>query len=43
MVKKISWAIIVLFALLIGTMPFIILFKGIQFGIEDTKETVQLL
>lgn len=38
MTKKISWAFFAFFALLIGIMPFIILAKGMKFGVEDTKD-----
>ena len=38
MTKKISWALFALFAMLIGTMPFITLAMGLKFGIEDTKD-----
>jgi uncharacterized membrane protein len=38
MTKKISWAIVALFAMIIGVMPFILLTKGIKFGVEETKD-----
>ncbi len=38
MVKKILWALFIIFALLIGSMPFILLFKGMKFGIEEIKD-----
>jgi uncharacterized membrane protein len=38
MTKKISWALFAFFAILIGIMPFIILIKGMKFGIEETKD-----
>ncbi len=40
MTKKITWVFFAFFAILIGIMPFIILAKGLKFGIEETKDAV---
>jgi uncharacterized membrane protein len=38
MTKKVSWALFAFFAILIGIFPFVFLLKGIQFGVENTKD-----
>lgn len=38
MAKKILLIIAILLALLIGTMPFLVLIQGAKFGIEETKD-----
>jgi uncharacterized membrane protein len=43
MIKKLSWALFAFFAILIGTMPFIILSKGMKFGVEETKDAALYL
>jgi uncharacterized membrane protein len=43
MIKKVSWALFAFFAILIGTMPFIMLSKGMKFGIEEAKDTALYL
>jgi uncharacterized membrane protein len=43
MIKKVSWALFAFFAILIGTMPFIILSKGMKFGIEEAKDAALYL
>jgi uncharacterized membrane protein len=43
MIKKIAWALFAFFAILIGIMPFIILIKGMKFGVEETKDAALYL
>jgi uncharacterized membrane protein len=38
MTKNVSWALFAFFAMLIGVLPFIILSKGMKFGVEETKD-----